>query len=208
MSQQAAVTIVVGWTPDEFGETALHRAVEEARLRDGRVVVVNATRGDALVDDRYADEDQLAALAAELGAAGVEVDVRRSMGADVGDQVLAVADDVSADLVVIGLRRRSPVGKLLMGSVAQRILLGADCAVLAVKPVGRGGRPPRPNDAAACQTSAGFSWVQLATGSWSWSCPSSPPRGPAKVCSGPAGAGMVNLPGTVRPSTPLTPSVE
>ncbi|NYE34983.1 nucleotide-binding universal stress UspA family protein [Nocardioides cavernae] len=127
-------TIVVGWTPDEFGEAALARGVEEARLREGRVVVVNATRGDALVDERYADEDQLAALAAELGGAGVEVDVRRSMGADVGDQVLAVAEDVSADLVVIGLRRRSPVGKLLMGSVAQRVLLGADCAVLAVKP--------------------------------------------------------------------------
>ena len=136
MSQQATVTIVVGWSPDEFGEAALHRGVEEARLRAGRVVVVNATRGDALVDDRYADEEQLARLTAELSASGLDVDVRRSMGADVGDQVLAVADDVSADLVVIGLRRRSPVGKLLMGSVAQRILLGADCAVLAVKPVG------------------------------------------------------------------------
>ena len=129
-----ATVIVVGWSPDEFGEAALARAVEEARLRQGRVVVVNATRGDALVDDRYADEDQLARLATELAASGVDVDVRRSMGADVGDQVLAVAGDVSADLIVIGLRRRSPVGKLLMGSVAQRILLGAACAVLAVKP--------------------------------------------------------------------------
>lgn len=127
-------TIVVGWTPDEFGEAALRRGIEEARLRGGRVVVVNATRGDALVDEHYADDDQLAALATGLGGSGVEVEVRRSMGADVGDQVLAVAHDVSADLVVIGLRRRSPVGKLLMGSVAQRILLGADCAVLAVKP--------------------------------------------------------------------------
>ncbi len=127
-------TIVVGWTPDEFGEAALARSLEEAKLRGGRVVVVNATRGDALVDERYADEEQLAALATELGGAGVEVEVRRSMGSDVGDQVLSVAADVSADLVVIGLRRRSPVGKLLMGSVAQRILLGADCAVLAVKP--------------------------------------------------------------------------
>ena len=131
-------TIVVGWTPDEFGEAALRRALEEARLRDGRVVVVNATRGDALVDDRYADDEQLAALADELatvlGGAGIEVDVRRSMGADVGDQVLAVASDVAADLIVIGLRRRTPVGKLLMGSVAQRVLLGAECAVLAVKP--------------------------------------------------------------------------
>ena len=127
-------TIVVGWTPDEFGEVALRRGIEEARLRDGRVVVVNATRGDALVDERYADDDQLGRLTSELSGAGVEVDVRRSMGADVGDQVLAVAADVSADLVVIGLRRRTPVGKLLMGSVAQRILLGAECAVLAVKP--------------------------------------------------------------------------
>ena len=134
MSEQATVTIVVGWSPDEFGEAALHRGVEEARLRAGRVVVVNATRGDALVDERYADEEQLARLATELSASGLEVDVRRSMGADVGDQVLAVADDVSADLVVIGLRRRSPVGKLLMGSVAQRILLSAECPVLAVKP--------------------------------------------------------------------------
>ena len=129
-------TIVVGWTPDEFGEVALRRGIEEARLRDGRVVVVNATRGDALVDERYADNDQLARLSQELGEAGVTVDVRRSMGADVGDQVLEVADEVSAELIVIGLRRRSPVGKLLMGSVAQRILLGADCAVLAVKPAG------------------------------------------------------------------------
>jgi nucleotide-binding universal stress UspA family protein len=127
-------TIVVGWTPDEFGEAALARGLEEAKLRAGRVVVVNATRGDALVDQRYADDEQIAALATELGGAGVEVDVRRSMGADVGDQVLAVAADVSADLVVIGLRRRTPVGKLLMGSVAQRVLLGAECAVLAVKP--------------------------------------------------------------------------
>ena len=126
--------IVVAWSPDEFGRAALTHAVAEARMRGTGIVVVNATRGDALVDDRYADEEQLARLTSELSASGVEVDVRRSMGADVADQVLAVAEEVSADLVVIGLRRRSPVGKLLMGSVAQRILLGADCAVLAVKP--------------------------------------------------------------------------
>ena len=103
-----ATVIVVGWSPDTYGEAALARGIEEAKLRNGRVVVVNATRGDALVDDRYADEAQLAALANELGGAGIDVDVRRSMGADVGDQVLSVAGDVAADLIVIGLRRRSP----------------------------------------------------------------------------------------------------
>ena len=46
------------------------------------------------------------------------------------------ANETDADLIVIGLRRRTPVGKLILGSNAQRILLDAPCAVLAVK-----GRP-------------------------------------------------------------------
>ena len=56
--------------------------------------------------------------------------------ADDGTAVADLAEGLGIDLVVIGLRRRTPVGKLLMGSVAQRILLGAECAVLAVKPKG------------------------------------------------------------------------
>jgi len=129
-----STVIVVGWTPDEYGEAALQRGLEEAQLRGGRVVAVNATRGDSSVDDRYADEGQLDRLRAQVAGSDVEVEVRSSMGPDVGDQVLDIARDVDADLVVLGLRRRTPVGKLIMGSVAQRVLLGAECAVLAVKP--------------------------------------------------------------------------
>jgi nucleotide-binding universal stress UspA family protein len=128
-----SAAIVVGWTPDVHGEAALSRGLEEARLRDARVVVVNATRGDALVDERYASAEQLTRLETSIAGSDVAVEVRRSMGADVADQVLGVADEVGALLVVIGLRRRTPVGKLIMGSVAQRILLGAACDVLAVK---------------------------------------------------------------------------
>ena len=45
----------------------------------------------------------------------------------------AVAEETNADFIVIGLRRRTPVGKLILGSNAQRILLDAPCPVLAVK---------------------------------------------------------------------------
>jgi len=126
--------IVVGYTPDEFGQAALEHGVAESALRGTGVVVVNATRGDALVDDRFAGASQLERVEGELATSGVEFEVRQTMGDDVGDQVLEVAHEVGAALIVIGLRRRSPVGKLIMGSVSQRILLGAECPVLAVKP--------------------------------------------------------------------------
>jgi nucleotide-binding universal stress UspA family protein len=57
---------------------------------------------------------------------------RRHSG-EIADEVLRVAQEVDASVIVIGLRKRSPVGKLLMGSSAQRILLEADRPVLAVK---------------------------------------------------------------------------
>ena len=98
--------IVVAWSPDDYGRAALTHAVAEARLRGLGVVVVNATRGDALVDDRFASDDDLAGVRAGLEDAGLSYDVRQTVGADVGDQVLEVAADVDATLVVLGRPRR------------------------------------------------------------------------------------------------------
>jgi len=126
-------TIVVGWSPDSYGRAAVDNAVAEARLRDASLVVVNATRGDALVDEGYARKAELTS-SRPTGRHRVKFEVRQSMGADVADQVLEVADEVGATLSVVGVRRRSPMGKLVMGSVAQRVLIGAECPVVAVKP--------------------------------------------------------------------------
>ncbi|MCR6032960.1 universal stress protein [Nocardioides sp. zg-579] len=133
----SAGPIVVGWTPDEFGATALERALAEARRRGLGVVTVNVGRGDALVDERFAHLEALDALEAELADSGVEHEVRQAVVPDVPDvaaEILHVANEVDAALVVLGLRRRSPVGKLLVGSVAQRVIRDARCPVIAVKP--------------------------------------------------------------------------
>ena len=128
------MNVVVGYVPTREGESALDHAVREARSRAARLVVVNSSRGDALVDERYADEHQLEALRARLATSGVEHEVVHVMrGREAAEEILAVAAERRAELVVVGLRRRSAVGKLLMGSTAQRVLLEAACPVLAVK---------------------------------------------------------------------------
>jgi nucleotide-binding universal stress UspA family protein len=55
------------------------------------------------------------------------------LGRSPSEDLVAFAEEVNAELLVIGIRRRSPVGKLVLGSNAQDILLRAECAVLAVK---------------------------------------------------------------------------
>lgn len=126
------MTIVVAYAPDEFGEAALAAGAAEARAKDVPLVVVNATRGDAYVDPHYASKDQVAALHEQLG--DLDVEVLQEVVDDVAGEVVRVATERGASLVVVGIRHRSPVGKALMGSVSQRILLDAACPVLAVKP--------------------------------------------------------------------------
>mgnify|MGYP002682503160 CR=1 FL=1 len=54
-------------------------------------------------------------------------------GFDPADELLAAMDRPEAELLVIGIRDRNPVGKLLLGSVSQRLILECDKPVLAVK---------------------------------------------------------------------------
>lgn len=124
--------VVVAWTPDRFGTAAVTYGVAEARLRDARLVVVNGSRGDALVDEEYAGADALADLDRELD--GVEHEIRQVVAADVAEAVVDVAAEVDGVLVVVGVRHRTTVGKLLMGSVAQRLVLEAPLPVVCVKP--------------------------------------------------------------------------
>jgi nucleotide-binding universal stress UspA family protein len=129
-------TIVVGYVPKPEGRAALRRAAEEARLRDMRLVVVNSHRGGREFDsdDAIESESELDEVKRELAAQGVEHDVRHLVrGMDPAEDLVNVANEVEADMIVIGLRRRSPVGKLILGSNAQRVLLDAPCPVLAVK---------------------------------------------------------------------------
>ena len=129
------MTIVVGYVPKPEGRAALRAALEEAALRGESLHVVNTTRGDAVVDPRFASDADLAEVRRQLEESGVDFEVQHGIsGHDGAEDVTAAAQRLSASLVVIGLRRRTATGKLIFGSTAQRILLDATCPVLAVKP--------------------------------------------------------------------------
>ena len=130
------MTIVVGYVPRAEGRAALRRAAEEARLRKTRLVVINSNRGGREMGpaESVRHESELEEVREQLNRDGIENEVRQLVrGLDPAEDLIAVANETGADFIVIGLRRRTPVGKLILGSNAQRILLEAPCPVLAVK---------------------------------------------------------------------------
>ena len=129
-------TVVVGYVPKPEGEAALRTAISEAKLREADLVVVNSHRGGSEFDSDAATqaERELDAVRRMLDDSGVSYEIRQLVrGFEPAEDLISIAEASDAALIVIGLRRRSPVGKLILGSNAQRILLDAHCPVLAVK---------------------------------------------------------------------------
>ena len=128
------VTIVVGYVPTPEGRAALRAALEEAALRKESLHVLNTSRGDAVLDPGFAAEEDLAEVRRQLEVSGIDFEIEhRISGNDGAEDVTGAVERLGASLVVIGIRRRSPTGKLIFGSAAQRILLDVPCQVLAVK---------------------------------------------------------------------------
>lgn len=135
--------IVVGYVANPEGRTALEQAGAAAVRLEVPLVVVHSRRPGREVDADEAEqlEGVFAGVREELAAAGLTHELREVPDSeDAGDDLITAAEEVmaaegsGATLIVIGLRRRTPVGKLILGSSAQRILLDAPCPVLAVKP--------------------------------------------------------------------------
>jgi nucleotide-binding universal stress UspA family protein len=132
----SSAPVLVGYVDTPEGAAALEAAVAEAMLRAAPLLVVTSHRGGASLGTPEAREmeEQLAQVRARLQGTGVDSEVRALVrGKEVVDDLVDLATETQARLIVIGLRRRSPVGKLILGSTAQQILLDAPCPVMAVK---------------------------------------------------------------------------
>jgi nucleotide-binding universal stress UspA family protein len=128
------MTVVVGYLPTPEGLAALDHAIDEVTRTGDKLVVVNTGENGNYATPSFATAQDLDAIRAQLSDAGIDHEVLQpTNGLSAADEILLTAAAHQASRIVIGIRRRSPVGKLFTGSTAQQVLLDADCPVTAVK---------------------------------------------------------------------------
>ena len=130
------MTILVAYVPRPEGQAALDKGIELATRNKERLVVVNATPGGNNDEPSRATVSDVERVEKLLAGSGIEATFKQFVrGKDASEEIQDMVDSLPVSLVIIGLRKRSPVGKLILGSVAQDILLTVSCPVLAVKAV-------------------------------------------------------------------------
>lgn len=125
------MSVVVVHNQSDEGRSALEAGVREARSRGTELVVIHALSGSP---DARAQGKELAAVESAVAASAPQARVEAALpDPDATSTLLALVDKVDAELVVIGTRHRSAVGKFLMGQTVQRLLLEIPVEILLVK---------------------------------------------------------------------------
>ncbi len=128
------MTILVAYVPRPEGQAALDKGIEIAKRRSERLLVVNASPGGKKEDTSMADVQDVERVEKMLKDAGLNAEFKQFVrGKSAVEEIEELVESLQASLVIIGLRKRSAVGKLILGSVAQEVLLSVSCPVLAVK---------------------------------------------------------------------------
>jgi len=128
------MTVLLGYLPSLEGNAAFAQALAEAARRSTDLVVINSGRAGAHVDPALASQADLDRLRAEAAEVTVMIEIRQPVdGHSAADDLIDASTEDGVDLTVIGLRRRTAVGKFVLGSSAQRVLMEAHTPVLAVK---------------------------------------------------------------------------
>jgi len=128
--------LVVAYRASALGEKVLAHASERARQSGARVYLVTSLVGGAetpvdVIEQARTDLDQAAGLLAANGIAAETHLLIRGLSA--GEDVVQFVQEIGADEIIVGIWKKSKVGKVLFGSTAQDVILTAGCPVLTTK---------------------------------------------------------------------------
>jgi nucleotide-binding universal stress UspA family protein len=151
-------TIVWATDGSELAHGALDQALELARIHDSRIVAVHANEvmqgragGQPMLADEADLEQQIGKQVEELRSVGIDATLEIRTGRkDVATLIAKAAQEVDADLIVVGTHGRGGFQAALMGSVARALCHTAGRPVLVVPPPNAARRPaPAEKQAAA-----------------------------------------------------------
>ena len=128
------MTVLVAYVSRPEGQAALDMGLEIAQRRKESLVVVNAGPGGNQADKSVAEAYDVERVEKLLAASGIDAKFKQFIrGKSAVEEIEELVESLQVSVLVIGLRKRSPVGKLFLGSVAQELILNIPCPVLAVK---------------------------------------------------------------------------
>jgi nucleotide-binding universal stress UspA family protein len=130
------VKILVGFDGSNVAGEAIELAIEHANAFKAEVIIVHSMVGGPEIPRKDFEDAEN----------GLEYEKNRLLekkipcesilsvrGLEAGEDLVKLADENKVEEIIIGVRRRSKVGKLLFGSTAQYVILNAACPVVAVK---------------------------------------------------------------------------
>jgi nucleotide-binding universal stress UspA family protein len=128
------MTILVAYVPRPEGQAALDKGIELAKASGEFLIVLNASPGGSGEDPSRADVQDVERVELLLSVCGTPAEFKQFVrGKNVVEELQELVDTHNVSTLVMGLRKRSAVGKLILGSMAQEILMNISCPILAVK---------------------------------------------------------------------------
>ena len=128
------MTVLVAYVPRPEGQAALDKGIEIATKNNEQLVVVNAGPGGRSDDPNVVTGYEVERVEERLATLPIKAEFKVFVrGNSAIEEIEEMVQTLQVTVLVIGLRKRNPVGKLLLGSMAQDILLNVPCPVLAVK---------------------------------------------------------------------------
>ena len=128
--------IMVGYNDSRVAKDALKLAMQHAQAFDAKVHIVTSMVGGADVPRKTFERVEKKLEYAESLCKDKKISCKTHLlvrGLEAGEDLVQFAKGKDIDEIVIGIKRRSKVGKLFFGSTAQYVILKATCPVLTIK---------------------------------------------------------------------------
>ncbi len=131
------MTILVAYVSRPEGRAALDKAIEISKERQEPLLIVNAGPGGQQEDASLVPAYEVEQIEEQIAAQGIQGEFKQFVrGKNAVDEINDLVETRDISILIIGLRKRNALGKLIMGSVAQDILMTVPCPVLCVKAEG------------------------------------------------------------------------